>query len=229
MLLVEQVSCVVKQILSRRQDPADRVSQIVRHDAQDHVPRVGRVTRGPVQPGVLEREGGVRDFPDGVSSNFFHDQVHVGTVLDVTPPYGDFSLSDSTLPLVFLAVLPVGAQGQVLKKRGETPPATKDGLPPEEDTSISVKEYAFNPLQAKKEIGIGNEYYKKGSYRAAAGRYTEATKWNSGEPEAWLRLGEAQEKLKDKKAAREAYGKYLELAADAKNADEIRKKLEKLK
>ena len=56
-----------------------------------------------------------------------------------------------------------------------------------------------------------------------------ATKWNSGESEAWLRLGEAQEKLKDHKAAREAYSKYLELAADAKNAEEIRKKVEKLK
>ena len=132
--------------------------------------------------------------------------------------------------LVFLAVLPLHAQGPVLKKRGETQPqAQKDGLPPEEDTSVTAKEYAFNPLQAKKEITVGNEYFKKHSYRAAAGRFTEATKWNSGDSEAWLRLGEAQEKLKDQKAAREAYEKYLELASDAKNADEIRKKVEKLK
>jgi len=133
--------------------------------------------------------------------------------------------------LVFVAVLPAWAQGPVLKKRGENPPAAqKDGMPPEEDASaITAKEYAFNPLQAKKEINVGNEYFKKHSYRAAAGRYSEATKWNSGDAEAWLKLGEAQEKLKDGKAAREAYEKYLELAADAKNADEIRKKLEKMK
>ena len=137
-----------------------------------------------------------------------------------------------TIPaLLFVAVLPVWGQGPVLKKRGEPsqPAAQKDGLPPEEDTSIATKEYGFNPLQAKKEIMIGDEYFKKRSDRAAAGRYTEATKWNSGEPEAWLRLGEAREKLKDPKAAREAYEKYVELAADAKKADEIRKKLEKLK
>src|SRR5215469_35116 len=118
--------------------------------------------------------------------------------------------------LVFLAALPVWSQGPVLKKRGETtqPQATtKDGLPPEEDTTVSVKEYAFNPLQAKKEISIGNQYFKKGSYRAAVGRFQEATKWNDGDSEAWLRLGEAQEKLKDHKAAREAYGKYLDLAS----------------
>src|SRR5205823_6333403 len=78
-------------------------------------------------------------------------------------------------------------------------------------------------------IRTGNYYFKKDSYRAAAGRFAEATRWNSGEPEAWLRLGEAEEKLKDKKAAHDAYEKYLELASGAKNAEEVRKKLEKLK
>jgi predicted TPR repeat methyltransferase len=60
-------------------------------------------------------------------------------------------------------------------------------------------------------------------------RFTEATKWNDGNSEAWLRLGETEEKLKDPKTAKEAYTKYLELASDAKNAGEIRKKLQKLK
>jgi tetratricopeptide (TPR) repeat protein len=135
--------------------------------------------------------------------------------------------------LIFVAVL--HAQGPVLKKRGEAPaptqPVNKDGLPPEEDTGAAVnKEYAFNPIQAKKEIGIGDQYFKKGRYRAAAGRYTEATKWNTSDPEAWLKLGEAQEKLKDTKAAKEAYGKYLEVAdAKDKRVEEIRKKLEHLK
>jgi tetratricopeptide (TPR) repeat protein len=135
--------------------------------------------------------------------------------------------------LMLLAVSPLFAQDPQLKKRGETTKTPqqvdKNGLPPEEDKSIAVKEYAFNPLQAQKEIRTGNYYFKKGSFRAAAGRFEEATKWNDGEPEAWLRLGEAEEKLKDHKAAYTAYSKYLELASDAKNADEIRKKLEKLK
>jgi tetratricopeptide (TPR) repeat protein len=133
--------------------------------------------------------------------------------------------------LIFAAVL--HAQGPVLKKRGDAPtqPVTKEGLPPEEDTGAATnKEYAFNPIQAKKEIGIGDQYFKKGSYRAAAGRYSEATKWNSGDPEAWLKLGETEEKLKDSKAAKAAYGKYLEVAdAKDKKTDEIRKKLGHLK
>jgi predicted TPR repeat methyltransferase len=60
-------------------------------------------------------------------------------------------------------------------------------------------------------------------------RFREATKWNDGYSEAWLRLGETEEKLKDPKAAKEAYARYLELASDAKNAAEIRKKVQKLK
>ena len=120
-----------------------------------------------------------------------------------------------------------------LKRRGETTKpqeVDKDGLPPEEDKSLAVQVYGFNPLQAQKEINVGNQYFKKGSYRAAAGRYEEATKWNSGEPEAWLRLGEAQEKLHDTKAAKAAYNKYLELSGNSsKSADEIRKKIEKMK
>jgi predicted TPR repeat methyltransferase len=60
-------------------------------------------------------------------------------------------------------------------------------------------------------------------------RFTEATKWNDGSSDAWLRLGETEEKLKDPKAAKEAYSRYLALASDAKNAPEIRKKLQRLK
>lgn len=103
------------------------------------------------------------------------------------------------------------------------PPSPQE--PAEEDESLAVKEYSFNPLQAEKEIKVGSYYLKKGSYRAAARRFREATRWNPGSADAWLKLGEAQEKLKDKDAARQAYAKYLELKPDAKNAAEIRKKL----
>jgi len=99
--------------------------------------------------------------------------------------------------------------------------------PPEEDADLKPKEYSFNPLQAEKEVKIGDFYLKKGSWRAAAKRYQEATKWSPGYAEAWLRLGDAQEKLKDSKAARESYAKYIELAPDTKQAASLKKKLGK--
>jgi tetratricopeptide (TPR) repeat protein len=104
-------------------------------------------------------------------------------------------------------------------------PQKAEQAPPEEDESLAAKEYGFNPLQAAKELKIGNFYFKKKSWKAAAARFEEAVKWDPGMAEAWLRLGEAQEKMNNMKAAREAWAKYLEIAPDAKNAPEIRKRL----
>jgi outer membrane protein assembly factor BamD (BamD/ComL family) len=100
---------------------------------------------------------------------------------------------------------------------------------PEEDESIKSKEYSFNPLQAEQEFKVGNFYWKKGSWKAAAMRYEEATMWNPGFTEAFLKLGEAYEKLKKKDEARDAYGKFLELESDSKRAADIRKRMTKLK
>jgi len=99
--------------------------------------------------------------------------------------------------------------------------------PPEEDPGLKPREYSFNPVQAKKEIIAGNFYFKKANFRAAAQRFTEATLWDSGSPEAFLRLGESQEKLRDLAAAREAYEKYLAIADDPKTAEAVKKKIAK--
>jgi len=118
-----------------------------------------------------------------------------------------------------------------MQKRPQNPPAAagKEEIPPEEDKSLTTEEFSFNPLEAQKWVEIGDQYFKKGAFRAAEGRYKGATKWNEGYAQAWLRLGEVEEKLKDPKAAKEAYTKYLELASDSKNAAQIRKRVEKLK
>lgn len=98
--------------------------------------------------------------------------------------------------------------------------------PPEEDEAlIRGKEYEFNPLQAQKEIKIGNYYMKKGSFRAASGRFLEASLWDPTNPEAVFRLGEAKEKLGDRKAMAAAWTKFLELAPDDKRAPLLKKKL----
>jgi outer membrane protein assembly factor BamD (BamD/ComL family) len=107
-------------------------------------------------------------------------------------------------------------------------PQQQQQAPPEEDEQEKPKEYSFNPLQAEKEMRVGNFYFHKGDFRAAANRFREATNWNPTAPEPYLRLGESEEKQRSWKAAREAYEKFLELAADDKRAPEVRKKLEKI-
>lgn len=132
--------------------------------------------------------------------------------------------------VLLLVVAATGLADDLKNQRPQPPVSDQEEVPREEDESLTTsKEYSFNPLQAKKEIRVGNYYFKKGSYRAAVMRFREATKWNAGDSEAWLRLGEAAEKQKNDKVVKEAYTKYLELASDAKDAPEIRKKLEKLK
>jgi len=107
------------------------------------------------------------------------------------------------------------------------PPTTQEQEPPEEDPDLQPKVYTFNPLEASRNITAGNFYFKKGNFRAALKRYVEATKWDPTSGEAFLKLAEADERVKDYPNARDAYTKYLELVPDAKNAAEIRKKIAK--
>jgi tetratricopeptide (TPR) repeat protein len=109
----------------------------------------------------------------------------------------------------------------------QTPPPQTQEPPEEDETLIPKKDYPFNPLQAATELKTGDFYFKKGKYKAAAGRFQEATLWNPGLAEAYLRLGEAEEKLRDKKAAHDAYAKFLDLAPQDKRAAEVRNKLAK--
>src|SRR6202789_293075 len=135
---------------------------------------------------------------------------------------------------LLLAPLAFAAAAQQAPKEPDLPPQESsqpaaDSLPPQEDKPRAGEQYTFSPLRSKKDVSVGEFYFKKSDFKAAAGRFREATKWNDSNAEAWLRLGDAEEKMNDAKAAREAWEKYLQLAPDAKNAADVRKKLEKLK
>jgi len=132
--------------------------------------------------------------------------------------------------LLFSSLLALPARAQDQPKQAPKPPAQQpvEQEPPEEDANLKPKVYAFNPLQANKELQVGLEYYRRHSYKAAAGRFREAANWNPNLAEAWLRLGEAEEKRRNHKDAKDAYAKYLELQPEAKDAAEIRKKIASL-
>jgi tetratricopeptide (TPR) repeat protein len=135
-----------------------------------------------------------------------------------------------TLALFAAGALLAQNQDQLKTERPAPPAATGPiEAPPEEDKSVSVTNYSFNPLQSRNSVRVGNEYYTKGNYHAAENRFRDATRWNDQNGEAWLRLGMAAEKSKDPQTAKEAYGKYLKLQPDAKDAPDIKKKLAKLK
>jgi tetratricopeptide (TPR) repeat protein len=140
------------------------------------------------------------------------------------------------------AWLPLALAAAVAAQESKPKPADP-AEPPEEDVSLVEKEYAFNPLQAAKEYEVGNFYFKRGSFPAAAKRYEEATKWNPQYADAYYRLGESLERMapsgKDKVAlesrahwlakARTAYEKFIEVAPEDRRAAAAKKKLASLK
>ncbi len=104
----------------------------------------------------------------------------------------------------------------------------EENLPPEEDESVKPKVYPLDPLEAERNIRVGNFYMHQGKtngYRAAAGRFEDATKYNPKNAEAFFKLGEAEEKLKNKTRARAAFTKVTQIAPDTKLGKEAKKKL----
>jgi tetratricopeptide (TPR) repeat protein len=125
--------------------------------------------------------------------------------------------------------LPPPEAGSLPPKEGDSRPSLDQLPPPEDKTTTEEEKFAFNPVKSRKAVEVGEFYFKKGDYKAAAGRFIEATKWNDGNADAWLKLGAAEDKMNDAKAARAAWEKYLQLAPQAKNAAAVKGKLGKLK
>jgi nitric oxide dioxygenase len=70
----------------------------------------------------------VENAPDGLISNYLHDQVHVGDQIDLGPPCGEFTLSPQTAkeePIVLVAggigVTPLLSMAKSLAKNSRTP------------------------------------------------------------------------------------------------------------
>jgi tetratricopeptide (TPR) repeat protein len=96
--------------------------------------------------------------------------------------------------------------------------------PPEEDESVAPKKYVLNPLESERNIKVGDYYWSKRNYRAALGRYQDAARYNPSSPEAFFKVGEAEQKLKHKDAAKIAFQKVIDLAPDSKLAHEAKHK-----
>ncbi len=113
-------------------------------------------------------------------------------------------------------------------KPNEQQPSADESAPPEEDESVKPKIYPLDPLEAERNIKVGNFYMhqkKTAGYRAAAGRFEDATKYNPNSAEAFFRLGEAEEKLKNGDRAKLAFQRVIRIAPDSKLAKEAKKKL----
>jgi TolA-binding protein len=124
------------------------------------------------------------------------------------------------------APLAAGPSSQTNQKQHAQPPPDESN-PPEEDESLIPEKLPFDPLAAERSIHVGDFYMHKGNARAALKRYEEASKYNPSSPDAFFKIGEAEEKLKDGDAASLAFQKVIHLAPKTKLAEEARKKIKK--
>ena len=125
-----------------------------------------------------------------------------------------------------------GRQNQSSAQQSQPKPAQPasedDQNPPEEDESVAPEKFVLNPLESERNVKVGNFYMHQGKpagYRAALHRYERATKYNPSNVEAFYKIGEAQEKLENKEAAKTAFEKVIQMAPNSKFAKEARKKL----
>ena len=116
--------------------------------------------------------------------------------------------------LALLLFLTFSLSGQLKERPAPSLPVT-EGLVDEDEDLLPETEYVFNPIQAQKDLKVGRFYAKRGSHRAAAARFLEATKWDPTLAEAYYRLGLARQELKQPAEALEAYQTLMKL--DPKN------------
>jgi outer membrane protein assembly factor BamD (BamD/ComL family) len=132
------------------------------------------------------------------------------------------------LGLVLFALIGCGTLG------AQAPPPTQqqppdETNPPEEDESVAPKKYVLNPLEAERNIKVGDFYWSKKNFVGALSRYKDATRYNPSSAEAFFKVAETEEKLHNPVAAKAAFQKVIHLAPDSKFAAAAKKKLGNIK
>jgi tetratricopeptide (TPR) repeat protein len=131
--------------------------------------------------------------------------------------------------LLALFLIADAADAQLKERTAAPPPAEQTaGLVDEDEDLLPATTYAFNPIQAKKDLKIGDFYAKKGNDRAAAARYLEATRWNPQYGEAYWKLAEARDELGQNPQALDAYRAYLALEPNGKQAKQAQMRIAQL-
>ena len=130
--------------------------------------------------------------------------------------------------LLSLALCLAGAEPEEELSFAERQPEHSELVDEDEDFARPKQIYAFNPVQANKELKVGNYYFKKGSYAAAATRYLEATRWDDNFADAFWRLGMTHERLENPREAIDAYARYLALDPAGKKAREAQRRVKKM-
>jgi tetratricopeptide (TPR) repeat protein len=89
--------------------------------------------------------------------------------------------------------------------------------------------HPWNPHKAAKDIEVGDFYFKRKNYRAAADRYREALFYKDNDAVATFRMAVCLEKMDQPDEARKEYESYLKILPHGPQADEAQKAIQRLK
>jgi tetratricopeptide (TPR) repeat protein len=96
------------------------------------------------------------------------------------------------------------------------------------DTTGVQEFHPWDPLKSKRDIDVGDFYFRRKNYKAALDRYKEALYYKDGDAVANFRIAECQEKLGDITEARKYYEQYLKILPEGPLAKDAHSSLDRL-
>src|SRR6266699_5256339 len=141
------------------------------------------------------------------------------------------SLPDAPLPDLATLTSPP-PKSRVKRKLAELVPRCINGVvhtcwsspPGDEPANASQADREF-----AKDVEVGDFYFKRKNYRAAADRYREALFYKDNDAVATFRLAVCLEKMDQPDEARKEYESYLKILPHGPQAEEAQKAIDRLK
>ncbi|MGI8785192.1 MAG: tetratricopeptide repeat protein [Acidobacteriota bacterium] len=128
------------------------------------------------------------------------------------------------LGLAFALVLPGLAAQRPERKPSQKPVLIRD----DEPRPITEESIILDPYMSKRNVEIGDYYFKKDSYAAAAVRYRQAIRHKPEWFEGYEKLAKTQAKMKDWAGAIQTYRQFIALNPDSSRKGDIEDRIKDL-
>lgn len=127
--------------------------------------------------------------------------------------------------------VPAGESSSKQTEIDVAPPSNDASAHPEADLGDhDAEEFTpYSPMQAMKDVEVGDFYFKRENYSAAISRYREALEYKPHDAEATYKLAEVLNKTGDVAGATENYEAYLKILPNGPYAKKAKEDLQKLK
>ena len=127
-------------------------------------------------------------------------------IIDLRPPQGDLKEHPNSAAAISRATADQDADG---------------------DSGVQEL-HQWNPMEALKDIEVGDYYFKRKNYKGALERYKHALVYKENDAVATFRLAVCQERVSDPSGALANYTAYLKILPNGPFADEAKQAIDRL-